>query len=131
VAKEDVEVLRAAFEAWNAGDMAALSEMYDPDIIWRPQENWPEPGPYIGRDAVMRQLSQMRETWDADTLDLISDLIDVGERVAVRLIWRGAGHGPEANIEVTGVYRVRNGRIVSVEFFWDHAEALKAAGLEG
>jgi len=131
VSQENVEVVRAAFDAWNAGDMAALREMYDPDITWRPQENWPEPGPYIGRDAVMRQLSQMRETWDADTLDPISDLIDMGERVAVRVIWRGAGHGPESNIEVTGVYTVRNGRIVGIEFFWDHAEALKAAGLEG
>ena len=39
------------------------------------------------------------------------------------------GHGPESNIEVTGVYTVRKGRIVRMEYFWDHAEALEAVGL--
>jgi hypothetical protein len=34
----------------------------------------------------MRQLEQMRETWDTDSFELISDFIDVGDRVAVRLI---------------------------------------------
>ena len=77
----------------------------------------------------MRQVEQLRETWDADSFDLISDFLDVGDRVAVRFIWRAVGHGPESNIEVTGVYTVRKSRIVALEFFWDHAEALEDAGL--
>ena len=32
----------------------------------------------------MRQLQQMRETWDADSLEPISDFIDAGDRVVVR-----------------------------------------------
>ncbi len=54
MSEENVEVIRAAFEAWNAGDMDALRERLDPDIIWRPPEGWPEPGPFVGREAVMR-----------------------------------------------------------------------------
>jgi ketosteroid isomerase-like protein len=77
----------------------------------------------------MRQFEQMRETWDADALELISDFIDAGDRVVVRFIWRGAGHGPEANLELTGVFTVRKGRIVYQEFFWDHAEVLETMGL--
>jgi ketosteroid isomerase-like protein len=129
MSQENVEVVRAGFEAWNAPDMEALRELYDPDVLWRPPEGWPEPGPYVGREAVMRQLEQMRETWDADALELISDFIDAADRVAVRLIWRGAGHGPESNMELTGVYTLREERIVGIEFFWDHAEALEAVGL--
>src|SRR3954452_21442036 len=70
MSKENVEVVRAGFEAWNTKDMDALRELYDPGIIWRPPEGWPEPGPYAGRDAVMRQLEQLRETWDFDTFEL-------------------------------------------------------------
>ncbi len=77
----------------------------------------------------MRQAEQMRETWDADSLRPISAFIDAGDRVIVRFIWSGAGHGPESNLEVTGVYTVRKGRIVYQEFFWDHAEILKTLGL--
>ena len=47
----------------------------------------------------------------------------------MRYIWRGAGYGPEANVEATGVYTVRRGRILAIEHFWDHAEALEALGL--
>ena len=124
-----MEIVRRAYEVWNAGDMDTLRELYDPGIIWRGPEGWPEPGPYAGREAVMGQVEQMRETWDTDSFELISELIDVGDRVAVRFIWRGAGHGPEANIEATGVYTVRKGRIIGIEFFWDHAEALATLGL--
>jgi ketosteroid isomerase-like protein len=127
MSQQNVEIVRRGFEAWNAGDMDALRELYDPGIIWRPPEGWPEPGPYVGREAVMRQLEQMRETWDADALELTSDFIHAADRVAVRLIWHGAGHGPEANIVLTGVYTVRKRRIFGIEFFWDHAEAPEVA----
>src|SRR5438874_2255898 len=129
MSQESVEIVRRAYEVWNTGDMDALRELYDPGIIWRGPEGWPEPGPYAGREAVMGQVEQLRETWDTDTFELISELIDVGDRVAVRFIWQGAGHGPEANIEATGLYTVRKGRICAIEFFWDHAEALEALGL--
>jgi ketosteroid isomerase-like protein len=76
----------------------------------------------------MREWEQLRETWDADAFQLISDFLEVGDRVVVRFIWRGAGRGPEANVELTGVYTVRKGKIRTAEFFWDHAEALEAVG---
>jgi ketosteroid isomerase-like protein len=124
-----VEIVRALFEVWNAADMDAFRELYDPDVIVRTAEGWPEPGPYVGRDAVMREFERYRETWDDDTLVPISDFIDAGDRVAVRYIWRGAGHGPDLNMEVTLVFTMRKGRVVFQEFFWDHAEALEAVGL--
>ncbi len=129
MSQENVEVAKAAFEAWNAGEMDALRELYDPDIIMRPPERWPEPGPFVGREAVMREWEQTRETWDADTVEPISDFIDIADRVVVRQIWRGVGQGPESNIELTNVFTVRKGRIVYQEFFWDHAEALETLGL--
>ena len=129
MSQENVEIVRAGFEAWNAGDMDAFRESYDPDVIVRTPEGWPEPGPYVGRDAFMRWCEQLRETWDADTLEPISDFIDAADRVVVRMIWRGAGHGPESNMEFTVVVTVRKGRIVYHEFFRDHAEALDALGL--
>jgi len=127
--QENVEVFRAAFAAWNTGDMNALRELYDPYVIARPPEDWPEPGPWVGRDAVMRQWEQMRETLATDALEPISDFIDGADRVVVRQIWHTAGHGPDANMEMTHVITVRKGRIVYQEFFWDHAEALETLGL--
>ena len=129
MSQENVEVVRAALEAWNAGDMDSLHELYDPDVIVRTAEGWPEPGPYVGREAIMRQWKQQREVWEVQTAEPISDFIDAGDRVVVRMIWRGVGRAPDLNTEVTGIYTVRKGRIFGTEFFWDHAEALEAVGL--
>jgi ketosteroid isomerase-like protein len=130
MSQQNVEVVKASIEAWNAGDIDALRELYDPDIIVRVTEDWPEPRPFVGREAVMRQGEQLRETWDAVTLEPISDFIDVGDRVAVRHIWRGVGHGPpESNPEFTVVCTVRRGKILGFDYFWDHGEALDTLGL--
>ena len=126
MSQENVEIVRKMIEAWNAGDMDAFRDLYDPHIIMRPPERWPEPGPFVGREAVMRQWEQLRETFDADALELLSDFIDAADRVAVRVNWRGAGRGPESNMEMTDVFTVRKGRISIIECFWDHTEALEA-----
>ena len=129
MSQENVDIVRAAYEAWNAGDMETFRELCHPDVIMRAIEGWPEPGPYVGREAVMGWLAQLRETWDADTVELTSDFIATGDRVAARTIWHGAGRGPEANMGMTIVQTVRDGRIFYVEYFWDHSKALETLGL--
>jgi ketosteroid isomerase-like protein len=129
MSQENVEVVLRVYEVWNAGDMDAFRELCDPDIIMRPPKGWPEPGPFVGREAVMREWHQLRETWDADAVEPISDFIEAADRVVVRQVWHGVGRGPESHLELTQVFTLRKGRIFYQEFFWDHAEALEAAGL--
>ena len=47
----------------------------------------------------MRFIEQLRDTWDADAMEAIGDFIDAADRVVVRFIWRGMGHGPQSNME--------------------------------
>jgi uncharacterized protein len=128
VSQENVEIVRRGFAAWNAGDMDALRELHHPDVIVRALKDWPEPGPFVGREAVMRWFEQLRQTWDADALDLVGDFVDAGDRGAVRIVWHGVGEGPQANLEITYVATVREGRVLNIEYLWDHAEALENLG---
>jgi ketosteroid isomerase-like protein len=128
MSQENVEIVRRGVAAWNAGDMDALRGLYDPSVIVRPIEGWPEPGPFVGREAVMSWFEQLREAWDTDAMEPIS-FTDAADRVVVRLLWRGAVRGPESNMEFTGVFALRKGRVFGLELFWNHAEALEAVGL--
>jgi ketosteroid isomerase-like protein len=129
MSRENVEIVRASYETWNAGDMVALREMYDPGaMLVRGLEGWPEIFPIVGRDAVMAYFEELRETWDSDSVEAVS-LGDAGDSVVVRTVWRGIGHGPDMNLEWTVVCTLRRGRIFLLEYFWDHAEALQALGL--
>jgi ketosteroid isomerase-like protein len=128
MSQENVEIVRAAVEAWNAGNMDAIGEGLHPNVIAAPLEGWPEQGPFMGREAVMGWYAQVREAWDVDMVEPAS-FIEAGDRVIGRVRWRGAGQGPESIMEFTVVYTLRKGSVVYIEFFWDHAEALETVGL--
>jgi ketosteroid isomerase-like protein len=128
MSQENVELARAWNEAMNAGDMDAVRKFYDPDVVARPTKDWPEPGPFFGREAVMQWLEQLRDTWDTLLIETISR-IDAGDRIIERQIPHGTGQGPAYEAEYTTITTIRKGKILYLEFFWDHAEALEAVGL--
>ena len=129
MSRENVEVVRAMLDAWNARQMDAFRDLHDPGVvILRFIEGWPEPGPVAGRAAVMDFYEGMRP-WDDDTAEPISDYFEAGGAVAVRILWRTSTQGQEVSMELTAVYTVRTGRVAAIEFFRDHREALEAVGL--
>ena len=129
MSQENVEIVRAFARAWNARDMDAVRDLLHPDTIMRVIEGVPEPGPFVGREAVMEQFERLRGAWDSDTVEPISDFIHAGDRVVVRVVWRGVGRGPEMNLEFSIGYTMRKGQILYQEHIRDHAEALEAVGL--
>ena len=130
MSQENVEIVRAGFEAWNAGDMDAYGRLLDPGVTMRTPRGWPEQGPFVGREAVLRQFKGFRDAWDADAADPRADFVSMGDRVLASFFWRGKGrHGPDASTEIWCLYTLRDGKHVAFEFFWDKAEALEAAGL--
>ena len=130
MSQENVEIVRAVFDAWNAGDMDRLRDRYDPNVVMQTVPDWPEPGPYVGREATMRFFKQLRETWDFDAIAPNTDFIEVADHVLVRHTWLGLGRGPDANIATTMIFTLRRGKVIYQEYFWDHTDALKAVGLE-
>jgi ketosteroid isomerase-like protein len=129
MSQQNVEIMRTYVKVWNAGDMERVRELYDPDAVMEAAPDWPEPGPFVGRDAVMQQLNQAQGAFDSDSAELLSDLDAVGDQVIARVGWHGSGRGPQSDMEWTIVFTIRDGRILKAQYFWDHAEALQAVGL--
>jgi len=129
MSQENVEIVRALLNAYNAGDLDAFVALHDPNVIWAPLEGWPEADTLVGREACMNQYERLREAFDVDRGEAITDFIAAGDRVVVRINWRAMGRGPDMNMELTRVLTVRKGKIFIIEDFWDHAEALEAVGL--
>ncbi len=130
MSQENVEIAQALFDTWNAGDMDAFGELLDPNVVVRPPSNWPEPGPFVGTEETLDQFQRMRDVWEFDVAERVGEFIDNDDRVVVNLFWRGKGHGPDSNMGLACVCTVRDGKCCAMGFFWDHSEALEAAGLE-
>jgi ketosteroid isomerase-like protein len=62
---------------------------------------------------------------------IIDEVRDLGDQVLVlgRLLARGLGSGVPVDESIAIVHGLREGLIVSVRVYLDHAEALKAVGL--
>ena len=65
MSQENVEVVRRVYDAWNAGDMTALRALCDPDVVMHHPEGWPEPGPSVGREAMIVRIREFYDTGDA------------------------------------------------------------------
>jgi ketosteroid isomerase-like protein len=130
MSEENVEVVERSTELWNAGDVEGLRQLFDPDVVLHIPEGGPEKGPFSGVDQVVSQYRRMGEDFSQHHLES-TDTEARGDRVIVRYHWtvRGDHSGIGFELRYTGVFRLRNGKIVEARYGWDHAEVLEAAGL--
>jgi ketosteroid isomerase-like protein len=128
MSQENVEIFRRGNDAFRRGDWEDLAEMIDPHISIRTDVSWPEQRMY-GREAAIAFYRGISESGGPDTR--IEGIVDLGDRVLVRLRWhmRGPHSGVEGEQCYSAISTLRDGRIILEEFFLDHEQALKAVGL--
>jgi ketosteroid isomerase-like protein len=132
MSQENVAVVLASFEAYNAGDLDALMGFYASDVEVLPDAAvFPESTPLHGLIEFRAWLEEVGTAWVRPRY-LATEVLDLGsDRVLRRGDWGGVGatSGIEMYSNITGVFTVRDGQISRAEFFFDHDEALKAVGL--
>jgi len=121
-------------ELWKSGERDAAWGLWSEDCVGYPPRDWPEQGPYRGRD----ELRQVFDAWNAVfgaewTSDLvILDLRDLGDgRVLLELEFApsGAGSGVPLDQKVAQIYTVDGGQIVKAQYFMNLADGRSAAGV--
>ena len=128
MSEENVELVQKSWESFNRGDLDGFLENVDEHIVIRSAEGWPEPV-YYGKDAVRSFAAGFADAVGGDSV--VEDAVDAVDRVVVRIRthYTGEQSGLEGDVESSQVVTFRNGSVILVEYFWDHAEALEAAGL--
>jgi uncharacterized protein len=131
MSQENVEIVRALFDAWERGGLDAVAEFWDPQIDWRAVEGAiDDAGPISGVDAMRAYLQEGLDLFDEVSLEP-EELIDAGDQVVAvqRVSGRGKASGIETELRYAVVYTVRGGKIVRGREYWERAEALEAVGL--
>ena len=105
----NVEIMRAGFEAFNAGDADACLTHAAPDLIMNLAEM---PEPQHGQE-VWRQGFELVKRAFPDLHAHIEDIFAAGDKVAVRVRFRGTHAGDFLGIPATG----RTIEYVSHEFY--------------
>ena len=134
MSQENVEIVRAAFAAWNAGDLDTVFAFYHPEIVYHPRADEPDPSPHLGRDAYEQLIYGFIDSFSEVTFEVL-EWIDVGDRViastVLHVVLRGQGSASAAGVSDTYVfvYKLRDGLVVEGWEYRTKQEALEAAGL--
>ena len=129
MSRENVELVRAGFAAHNRGDLDALVEFYDPDVVFETLLL----GTHRGDEAIRLIYEENQKTLSG--YDVVPvELIDAGDQVVA--VAQVTGTGPtsqiamEARDQFAFLFTIRNGRCVREQAFRNREEALEAAGLQ-
>jgi ketosteroid isomerase-like protein len=128
VSQEDVELVRAGFQALREGGVDALLPFVHPEFeMTTPPEFAAEPDTYRGIEGIRRYFDSFYEVMDEIRFEP-RDFQEARGRVLapVTLTARGQTTGIEARQEFVMVWTLREGKIVGVETFATLEEAVAA-----
>ena len=130
MSRENVEIVRGMYEAYNEGDMDAMLAGLSDEIEYVSTGVFPGLEPvYEGHEGWRRFWREFRGTWDSLTIR-VDELHDCGDRVAAVFTFDARGRdGVRVNQRFANVFTIRSGRVYRIEAFADPADALEAVGL--
>jgi ketosteroid isomerase-like protein len=135
MSEENVEVVRAIYDAVGRRDAASVFALYDPDVevdgSRLPEAQLTGWTFMRGHDDLRAFYREWYEAWE-NAEDDCEELIDAGEHVISVVVRRGRGRTSGVEVEITrraGVWTIRNGKVVRVVWFTSSEEAREAAEL--
>src|SRR5215203_4299987 len=130
MSQENVEVVRAAYGAFNARDVDGLVNLSAEECEWLPLRAQLEGIVYRGHEGIRQFVSDMDEDWEAFRIDPL-EFHDSRERVAVigRVSALGRGSSVEIDSIAGFVLELHRGRIRRLTSHSDFEAALEAVGL--
>ena len=132
MSQANVELIRAIYDAFAAGDVPGVLERMDPAIEWHEAENFPyaDGSPYIGPEAVAQGVFMRCATeWDGFGVQ-VDEIVDAGDMVLAmgRYLGTYKATGKPQTTQMAHVWRVADGRAV---WFQQYADTLAVARVTG
>ena len=131
MSQENVEIVRASYEAVNRGENDLAFSYCHPEIEFHTYTLSPEAGMYRGKEAVRQYNEHLWAQFESLRIE-VQELVDAGDRVVVvstqHAIPKGGGQ-QEIHVHMAEVWTVRDGLLAERHSYSTKGEALEAAGL--
>jgi ketosteroid isomerase-like protein len=127
---ENLQVVRAVYDAFRQGDEQAMLELIDPSVVFTPLPDTPDVRSYQGHEDLLQALDEHATgAWDDFTIEL-RHMRDLDDRVLASFRWWGRGKisGIRTENDIYGLFSLRAGKVVRWQFFPSEQQALDAAG---
>jgi len=132
MSQENVDVLRKAADAWNAGGVEAVLEFCPEDVVWYPFPDAPESsGGFQGHAGIREVMGGWSDSFDDYTV-AIGEIRDLGDKVVGLGEFSGSIRGSNVPVhQPMGfiAWDFRGGKIGKARFFPSWEEALDGVGV--
>jgi uncharacterized protein len=129
---ENVDNMRAAYDAFGRGDMDGVTENWNDDIRWEGSnfEGLPGAGTHEGKDAVASMLGEIPDSWD-EFRATPDEFIEEGDTVVVlgHNEARAKQSGEEIKVPFVHVWRMSDGKVSRGQILTDTAVVARALGV--
>ena len=130
MAQADIDLVKRAIAAFNAGESDAFAALTTSDFEWIPSMSPIEARRFEGADGVRRYFSALQDAWER--FDVVPESFREhhdGVLLLGRLEGRGRGSGAAVDSPLGMAFDVRDGGISRIRGYLNHDEALRAVGL--
>jgi ketosteroid isomerase-like protein len=128
--RENVERVRAGYDAWSRGDLEAFLALLDEDIEFRTAGVFPGLDPvYRGHAGIKKFWGDFRDPWQSLRI-VIDHFRERGDQLVALYRFEAVGReGVSVHRQAANVITVRNGLAIRIEAFESWKAALDAAGM--
>jgi len=132
MSQENVELVRAIYDAFAAGDIDGVVSRLDPEIVWNEAENFPyaDHSPYRGPEAILTGVfGRIGAEWDGFAA-VTDELLDAGDTVVALGRYRGTckATGRSMDAQLAHVWRIADGRATAFQQYTDTLQAARVTG---
>ncbi|MGW7168690.1 nuclear transport factor 2 family protein [Streptomyces sp. NPDC054884] len=114
----NLDLARAYFQAVQTGDMAALGNLLDEQIVWHQPGANRFSGDHKGQGAVFQMLGNMMEASQGTfTIDNIHSLMGNGDLVTATIHFTGRRGDASMAMDGVDLLRIQNGKITEMWLF--------------
>jgi ketosteroid isomerase-like protein len=130
MSQENVEVVEAFFQAYNARNSEAVDRLLHPEAEITTLSTRAGMPDHWRQGTTKRYFEQLDEAW-TDLRVEVDDYRELGERVVALGVLRGAGMSSQAEVvrDFATVFVVRNSQILVLDTYDNWKAGLEAAGL--
>jgi uncharacterized protein len=122
-ANQNEALIRRGYELFNSGNLEALTEIIDANVVWHVQGRGRLSGDKRGRDATFGYFQQLGELTGGTFRAEVHDVIASSDHVAGAHTSTGTRNGRHLDLHNVLLFHVQNGKLVEV---WEHSSDTQA-----
>ena len=132
MSQQNVDLVRAIYGAFAAGDVPGVLALMAPYIVWNEAENFPyaDGNPYRGPEAILGGVfARLGSEWDGFAA-VPEEFLDAGDAVVVLGRYRGTckATGRAMDAQLAHVWRVADGKAARFQQYTDTLQAARVTG---